>query len=624
MRAVRQLLALPAILLRTYGLRGVVRRARHEVRARFNAFQRRPSSRTYADSGARAVAYGPANVDSRNVPPARRERALRRAQLVLEGCYEAFGHEWRRFPGEGRAWHAHGASGYEFPMAPWWQVALLPPQADVKDVWEPARFAWVYDLLRADVLAPDARYGRAFHEILARWIAANPPFVGPHWACGQETGIRALALLHAETRFIPPADMKDANGRIARVLGWSAERIADAIGYGLSQRNNHGISESAALVHLGLRLRADHPDAQRWLASGMRLLEEQILDQFAADGWYAQHSFTYMRVALEQALLARRALQAAGSDLSAACLSRLNSSYDLLVLLIDAETGVVPNHGANDGGRVLPYSTAPYRDFRPLLTLVATVLERALPADIPADDEVVRWLGATQPRRDPARPDGVRTGSSGWAVARVRDAFVFLRAGTYSHRPSHLDTLHADVRFGACEVVVDPGTFSYNAPPPWRNALASAVVHNGPVLDASEPARRGPRFLWYSWPSARVVQTQFDTSSARLVAEMPRRVTREIVVESREVSVIDSVLDGRVSSLQVTWLLHPDVQSEDAVQATGAEGIAAHETDVTGWFSPTYGMRLPSKALRVRVARNAGPLACVTRIQANAQSESSS
>jgi hypothetical protein len=606
------MLAIPAILLRTYGWHGIARRARHEMRARSGAFRQRPAGHVNADPGVPVIAYGPASSDLREVPVAQRERAMQRAQLVVDGYYEAFGHEWRRFPVEERAWRTHAVSGYEFPMVPWWHVALLPPQADVKDVWEPARFAWVYDLLRADALARDPRYARTFDEILAGWIAANPPFVGPHWACGQETGIRALALLHAETRF--------PNERIAAVLGWSAERIADAIGYGLSQRNNHGISESAALVHLGLRLRAVHPDAPRWLARGLQLLEEQICDQFAADGWYAQHSFTYMRVALEQALLARRALQRAGQDLSASCLARLNRSYDLLVLLVDAETGVVPNHGANDGGRVLPYSTAPYRDFRPLLTLAATVLERAVPADIPIDDEVVRWLGLPVPRRDPARADGVHTGSSGWAVARVRDAVVFLRAGTYSHRPSHLDALHVDVRFGAREVVIDPGTFSYNAPPPWRNALASAVVHNGPVLDALEPAQRGPRFLWYSWPSARVVQTLVDADTVRLIAEVPARVRREITVAAGQVRVVDSVLDEQVSSLQVTWLLHPEVQGEGLVESAGAESIAAQEGDVTGWFSPTYGSRLPSRVLRVRVARGAERLTSTTTIHAPSRS----
>lgn len=619
MRIVAHMLALPAVLLRTYGWRGLLRRVRHESRARLGAFRRDSASRISTDAHTRAVAYGPASSDPVTVPAVQRERSLRRAQLVLEGRYEAFGHEWRRLPREDRAWRIHAASGYEFPMVPWWRVALLPRGADVKDVWEPARFAWVYDLLRADALEPDPRYARAFHEILAHWAAANPPFIGPHWACGQEVGIRALALLHAEERFAPPADVEGADSRVVTVLGWSAERIADAIGYGLSQRNNHGISESAALVHLGLRLRSQHRDADRWLRRGVRLLEEQISDQFSADGWYAQHSFTYLRVATEQALLAHRALRAAGMSLTAASLSRLSRSFDLLVLMIDAATGVVPNHGANDGARVLPYSSAAYRDFRPLLTLAAIVLERALPQDIPIDEEVVRWLGAAAPRRAPPRVDGVHAGSSGWAVARVRDTVVFLRAGTYTHRPSHLDALHVDVRFGACEVVVDAGTFSYNAPPPWRNALASALVHNGPVLDAAEPAQRGPRFLWYSWPSARIVETAFDSTGARMIAEVGARVRREIAVTASGVRVVDSVLDGRVSSLQVTWLLHPDLQAQGLLQAAAAESIAAREGDVSGWFSPTYGLRLPSTAMRVRVARGTGALSCVTTIQAPAQ-----
>jgi hypothetical protein len=542
-----------------------------------------------------------------------RSRVLERACRVLNAEYDAFGHAWRKLPQGEAEWRTHPQSGYEFPGGPWWTVPDLPPSVDIKDVWEPGRFTWVYDLIRAFAGTGDSRFAAAFHHQLNAWATSNPPFRGPQWACGQETAIRALAILHGDAAFTARSD--DESRQIADVLGWSGERIADAIGYGLCQRNNHGISESAGLVHLGLRLQHAHPDASRWLQLGRQYLAEQILDQFAEDGWYAQHSFAYMRVALEQALVAQRVLAQHALSLPADCLDRLRQGVALLAAVAAGGSGIVPNHGANDGGRVVPYSTAPLRDFRPTLTLGAIVLRCQLPADLRPDPEVVAWLGVEPPPRGSARPDGVRFGRSGWAVARVGRASVFLRAGTLRHRPSHLDQLHIDVRFGEEEVITDAGTYAYNAAPPWNNGLASAIAHNGPVLDDREPAERGPRFLWRSWPEAQLLRCEYDGTVAVLAGEVPGRSRRTVEVRDQQVTVIDQIVDPQTRVTQITWLLHPSCVGRVSIEADGCEAIAAQEGRVDGWFSPTYGLRLPSRAMRIRRTVDAIPATVTTTIR---------
>jgi hypothetical protein len=585
-------------LIRTYGVRGLQRRAIHELRRKLGWFKRMPSPNVRSGGGEHAPAYC-SNGDWLNIAPEELAQIKARGRRVVDGWYQAYGHEWRRLPDAAEGWRRHPLTGFEFQMVDWWLVPMSPSGGDIKDIWEPGRFSWVYDLVRAYAATGDRIYANTFHEWLARWQAANPPFRGPHWACGQEVAIRVLAILHAEQGLPTPLDDPHAAERIVTVLAWSGERIADAIGYGLSQRNNHGISETAGLIHLGLRLRDTHTDARRWLTLGTRLLEDQICDQFSPDGWYAQHSFTYMRVALEQALYAHRALSMTGTGLSPKALARLDAAVSLLSWLIDGPTGEVPNHGANDGARVLPLSMAAYRDFRPLLSLAAIIRGIPLPADVPHDPEVPRWLGGQVPRSAPARGDGATAGDSGWAAARVCGWIVFLRAGEYRHRPSHLDSLHVDIRFDGKEIIADAGTFAYNAPAPWNNGLVSALVHNGPIVDEREPAERGPHFLWLSWPRARMVAVEHSPGCARLVAERPGAVRREIAITRDAVRIDDRVLDRGVRSLQITWLLHPDVKY-NAVMASGhSQRIEAREGDVIGWFSSTYGLRLPSAAIRV-------------------------
>ncbi len=591
-------LRVPGTLWRTYRFRGLARRGRHEFRKRFGRFRPQPVASAFPGAFRAEMRYGPAG-DWNQLPSGVRERILERSRRVLDGFYQAYGHEWRRLPVTAREWRTHPESGFEFPDVEWWRVPLMPRAADIKDVWEPGRFGWVYDLVRAHAVSPDPVLARAFYARLKDWAHENPPFRGVQWACGQEVAIRALAILHAMDGL--PAEGRDdeAESLASTVLGWSGERIADAIGYGLSQRNNHGISEAAGLIHIGLRLQGAHPEAVRWLSAGRCLLEEQIHDQFAADGWYAQHSFNYTRVALEQAMHAERALRAAGVELSPESRRRLDAAVRLLVALVDETSGEVPNHGANDGARVTPLSSTPHRDFRPLLTLATIVRGTRLPADMPHDEETLQWLGTPESvGAAPRRGDGIVVGDSGWAIARVGNCVAFLRAGSYGHRPSHLDSLHLDVRIGGKEIVVDAGTFAYNSVEPWNNGLAEAHIHNGPLLEGELPAKRGPRFLWLSWPKARMVSASREGGGARIVAERPGFVRREVFVQTDGVRIDDLAL-SKGHGMEVTWLLHPDAAGSDCVRAEGAMRVAAREGDAVAWFSPTYSVRLPSCAVRI-------------------------
>ena len=599
-----------ATLGRTFGVRGVRLRAAHEVRRRFGRFRSAP---IYPATGGVPAAWLRPDADAL-AEATDRAVALDRAERVLAGEHQAYRHGWRALPDTAEAWRTHPTTGHAFPnRGPWWRVAHLDPEAgDIKDVWEPARFAWLYDLVRAFVLTGDRRYAEAAAERIAGWDAACPKFEGVHWSCGQETAIRAVALLHAEAVLADAWDEATC-ARVARLLGASGERIADAVGYAVSQRNNHAISEATGLVLLGDRLRGAHPEAGGWLQDGHQLLEQLVREQFGPDGWYIQHSFVYKRLAVEQCVLAECALRSCGRALSGAAADRLRAAVTLFLAVIDGPTGDVPNHGANDGAFVWHTTLAPFRDFRPVVTAAATMWDVPVPEDVPLDDERLAWMGAPPPPSAPPRGDGVRSGASGWAVARVGETVAFLRAGRYTARPGHLDPLHLNVRIGGDLVVVDPGTFAYNAPAPWRNGLAGAAVHNGPLLDGVEPGVRGPRFLWYLWPEADVLGARLSDGVAVLEAERPGAVRRTVRVEPGRVVVEDRALDPEAGRVSVRWTLAPGVALE-AVAVEGGVVRAAREGAVEGWVSLHYGERIPSQS--VEADAPAGPShTIVTTIQ---------
>ncbi|HEX8321738.1 heparinase II/III domain-containing protein [Longimicrobium sp.] len=576
---------------RTYGARGATLRALHEARKAAGRF--RPAIR-FPVPDAPVAGVHPFRVDGERLRSATDlAAAVERADRVADGFHHAYRWTWKPLPSTPAEWLAHPGTGHSFGDAPWWTVPHLGSGGDIKDVWEPGRFGWVYDLVRGWLVTGDTRYVDAFRRHFDTWRASSPPFRGPHWGCGQETAIRAAALLYAEAN-LPPVE------GIAPTLAASGERIADAIGYAVSQHNNHSLSEAAGLVCLGVRFRGAHPEAERWLRSGRRWLARLVTEQFAPDGWYVQHSFTYLRLALDQCVVAERALRAAGLALPDEAVARLKAGVALLLAVMEGETGTVPNHGANDGAFVHPVTTAGVRDFRPVVTAACATWGIPLPDDVPADPEALAWLGLRAPPAAPARGNGVCSGSSGWAVARVGGACVFLRAGRYTSRPSHMDPLHLDVSFGGREVVVDAGTFAYNAPPPWKNGLTGARVHNGPVLDGREPGVRGPRFLWYIWPEADMVEAELGPDGATLVAEVPGRISRTVRVTAREVTVEDRIEPGAAREATVGWLLHPDAPA-GAVRVDGPrEVVEAVEGDTAGWYSPAYGERIASRRVQVR------------------------
>ena len=593
-------------LARTFGVRGGALRALHEMRRVTGRFRAAPRF----EIAAAPHAQGPWSVDPTRLASATdRRAAIERADRIVAGDYLAFGHEWRALPA-GPGWRRHPDTGREFPLAAWWHVPHLSPTlGDIKQVWEPARFGWVYDLVRAWSLTGDPRYPATAHRIVADWGTCAPPYRGPHWACGQETAIRAIALLHAEANL--PATAEERH-RVTRILGWSGERIADAIGYAISQRNNHSLSEAAGLIALGVRLAGRHPEADRWVAVGRRILEREIRAQFAPDGWYIQHSFNYLRLALDQCVVAESALRARGLGLSPGSQDRLRAALQLVAAVMGPE-GDVPNHGPNDGALVLPRSSAPYHDYRPTFTQAAILFGVPVPADILPDPEASAWLGGALPVAGPARPDGISRGV-GWAAIRRRGVIVFLRAGRYRSRPGHLDVLHLDVRGPRGPIVVDPGTFKYNASPPWNNGLATARVHNGPLLDDREPGVRGPRFLWYLWPAGEIDAVETGARGDRLRARSVTGVSREVEVGPGVVTVRDRVEGGRASQLHVRWTLHPDAKGEPISIEGESEAGWGGEGAVMGWFSPHYGERLRTRYIDARRPALAGA-EIVTRIR---------
>jgi hypothetical protein len=215
-----------------------------------------------------------------------------------------------------------------------------------------------------------------------------------------------------------------------------------------------------------------------------------------------------------------------GEQLPEQSIRKLASATQWLVKLADPESGGVPNLGPNDGANILPLSTCSPGDFRPTLQ-AASLIFQGKPAFSPGPwDDLAIWLNNNKPDS----PDEAYFSSdekkftfpvsSSLSIASPHTihcpdhySWAYLRAAKFTSRPGHADQLHLDLWWRGVNVAMDAGTFSYNDPPPWNNALSSTHVHNTLTINGRDQMVRAGRFLWLDWAQAEVISHEQDSNA---------------------------------------------------------------------------------------------------------------
>lgn len=602
----------------------------------------------------RAVQPGPALPDARIQPliklpdPAQARQLLGKTglQALLDEAGEIVEGQYRQFGAQPIPIVLNTALPLEnWSMYETGQVKHSDLFEDIKFVWEPARFGWAFTLGRAYHLLSDERYSAAFWQHFETFQQANPPYLGPNWMSGQEVGLRLLAWLWSAQLFAGSVHSTPARmSALAQAVAAHAERIPATLLYARSQNNNHLLTEAAALWSAGLAL-PGHPQAERWQKIGRRWLAWCFKHQIDADGEYLQHSSNYQRLMLQTALWTHACATSCGLQFPGGETSRakLGLAAGWLASRLDPISGQALNLGANDGALIMPLANAPFQDFRPCAQAAARAFSSA-EIDLPAGDwdETSIWFGLT-----PGTTEKIISGKSRHALAGPH-SWGSLRAMHYSSRPSHADQLHFDLWWRGWNIALDPGTYRYNANPPWDNRLTSTLVHNTISLDGREQMTRAGRFLYLDWAEAGYIknpkddQEQVPSISAVCDAYGDLGILHKrtgLVLAGDHWQVLDELLvlkpvasSPKEYTGRLHWLL-PDWEWKLESQSTGAilqllspagwisleitcsqpvlqvglvrageliygTGMVAPEY---GWQSPTYNIKKPALSLAVEV-----------------------
>ena len=429
------------------------------------------------------------------------EGSVKAAERIKQGELLYFSHQWKHagFPPD---WHRNPFTGSKAPAKEHWSRIPDFGFGDIKVVWEPSRFGFAYALVRAYWRTGDESYPETFWRLFEDWWQNNPPNCGANWKCGQEVAFRVMAVCFALHGFL---DSRSTTGERVRMVGQfmavCGERIDRHIDYALSQKNNHGFSEALGLWTIGV-LFPEFASADRWRERGRRLLEQLCEELICPDGSFSQHSMNYHRVMLHDLLWCFRLAELNGLPFGGKAISRFSQAANFLYQCHDQESGKVPCYGANDGALVLPLNGCDYQDFRPAVQAAGFFSKKARLLEPGPWDEDILWLfglTALEAPVVPERPEDFAAGQGGYYTQHHGKNWFFVRCGGFRHRPSHADLLHLDLWVDGANILVDPGTYSYNAPEPWNNPLGHTCYHNTVTVDDLSQMDQIGKFLWMPW-----------------------------------------------------------------------------------------------------------------------------
>jgi hypothetical protein len=447
--------------------------------------------------------------------PWNRQTAIEEADRILKGEIKYFAHEFHQvgFPPN---WHKDPVSGIELDSTNHWSQISDDSNIDIKFIWEPNRFSFIYTLVHAFATTQDEKYAETFWILILDWAKHNPPNTGPNWMDGQEIALRIMAWTFGYNAFInSPSSSPERISQFTVFVAAQAERIYKNIDYAISTRSNHTISEAFGLWLVGL-LFPKLKDSEKYLSLGRKLLEQEAAAQIFPDGSYSMYSLNYHRFVLHIYLYAMRLGELNNSPFSNSLYSSISTSIDYLSQLIDPQTGEMPVYGSNDGALVLPLNNCDFTDYRPLLQLGSYITKKQFLFESGPWDEDIFWLcgkqALTLSRKERGRlpsPSGRRAGDDGDGgtyLLHNTNSKAILRCTDFHARPSHADQLHMDLWIHGYNLACDAGTYLYSGEGIWRNGLAHTSAHNTVTVDNKDQMTLLSRFTWTNWSKGKVLQ----------------------------------------------------------------------------------------------------------------------
>jgi len=514
-------------------------------------------------------------------------------------------------------WVTNPDSGFHYDVHKHWtQIADYSKEAgDIKFVWEKSRFSYLYDVIRYDYHFNVDCAEMVFGDILS-WIKSNPVNCGPNYRCSQEMSLRVLNWTFALYYYHDSPILTDTVfDQIQYAIYWQMDHVYKNIGFSrIAVRNNHAITETLTLYLAGIFF-PSMPGAAVWKSKGKAWFEEEIAYQVYEDGTFLQFSMNYHRIVAQLLTWGIALSEKNGERFSDVVYDRARKSLVFLRTCMVEENGWLPNYGANDGALFFKLGNAHFRDYRPQLQALASVL--GMKAGLDSHYEDVQWYELTKPPMDEWLPaNGIHTFTKGgYYIIREPDTLTFIKCGSYKDRPSQADNLHLDLWYKGENILPDAGSYKYNTDEKTMRYFSGTRSHNTVMLDDKDQMLKGGRFIWYYWSQcleASLVEGGADYSfngaiSAFIYVDNDI-VHKRTVIKKKEAPVWeikDEVTHAPTGmAMRQLWHLPLKLKNSISIIAKDKDGseLAGHTKD--GWYSSLYGQKEKTEESYFSTANN--------------------
>lgn len=491
---------------------------------------------------------------------------------------------------------------------PWWKLPDFDSElGDIKCIWEASRFDWVL------LFAREYRQGqkRALTELniwLSDWCEKNPGYYGVNWKCGQEVSIRIFHLAMASLLL----GQDKASSALLLLLEQHVQRIVPTIRYAISQNNNHGTSEAAALFIAGSWLAKNGvSEGYRLEKKGRNWLENRIKHLIEEDGTFSQYSTNYHRVLLDTLCMVelwRRALNL--PVFSLVFQKKAKAAVNWLYIMVDRKTGDAPNLGAHDGAKLFPLVACDSRDFRPTVqTAMVLFHEKRAYSEKGHWDDILNYFGISIPLVVSLPPHSQLFDQGGVAVLKNDRVTVVFRYPRFRFRPSQADLLHVDLWQDGLNVLRDAGSYGYHVEREWTQYFSGTLGHNTIMFDDRDQMPRLGQFLFGDWLKTKTLD--YFPGSMVSVSYQDKHGCyhgRTVKLLDNKLIVIDQV-NGFQRKAILRWRLCPGEWQLEGNTAICQKGVLSIKTNinikkinlVNGWESRYYLKKDPVPVLEIEI-----------------------
>jgi hypothetical protein len=347
-------------------------------------------------------------------------------------------------------------------------------------------------------------------------------------------------------------------------------------------------------------------EGRRWTEWGVRELGREAEHQVRPDGCDHEASIAYHRLVAELFIVGA---DAADAVLPGTLPGNVRPTIDaMLAFATDyiRPDGLAPQIGDVDNGRLLPLGDYG-SDQRSHLHLYAQ---------------------ARRPYQPPTASAGYRDG--GFFILRAGGLYAAVRCGDVGiygrgcH--AHNDLLGFELCYDGTPLVIDPGSFLYTADPAARNLFRSTRMHSTLQIDGAEQNelredrlfamvdRASPELLEWTVTADEVRFRGRHHGFSHLVAPAVHTRTLRLLPEEHCLEIEDEVSSSSRHDLEWTFPVGPAAATPTDAGVVVAHGDARLLIDAggldasveSGWYSPSYGMRLAGTFVRLRARSEPG------------------